>query len=52
MNEITKNNGLGWQTFDRWKETQQILADQGVIKNPVDPNSLFSNKFLAGSPKM
>ena len=52
MNEITKKNGLGWQTFDRWKETQQILADQGVIKNPVDPNSLFSNKFLAGSPKM
>jgi len=52
MNDITKKNGLGWQTYDRWKATQQILVDQNIIKKPVDVEKLFSNKFLEGSPKM
>ncbi len=52
MNEITKAHGLGWQTRERWKVTQQILVDQGVIKNPVPVETLFTNVPLKGSPKM
>ncbi|MFQ5694045.1 MAG: hypothetical protein ACE5IM_13510, partial [Nitrospinota bacterium] len=51
-NETTKARGLGWQTHERWRETQQILVDQGVIKTPVRVESLFTNRFLEGSPKM
>ncbi|MFQ5915101.1 MAG: ABC transporter substrate-binding protein [Nitrospinota bacterium] len=52
MNEITKQRGLGWQTHDRWRETQQILVDQSVIKSPVGVGTLYTNEFLKGAPKM
>jgi NitT/TauT family transport system substrate-binding protein len=52
MNDITKKNGLGWQTHDRWKATQQILVDQDIIKKPVAVDKLYTNIFLKGSPKM
>ena len=52
MDERTRARGLGWQTGERWKVTQQILVDQGIIKNPVAVGTLFTNDFLKGSPKM
>ena len=52
MDEITKAHGLGWQTGERWKVTQQILVDQGIIKNPVGVGTLFTKHFLKDSPKM
>ena len=52
MDEITKAHGLGWQTGERWKVTQQILVDQGIIENPVRVGTLFTNDFLKDSPKM
>jgi NitT/TauT family transport system substrate-binding protein len=52
MNAITKKSGLGWQTHDRWKATQQILVDQDIIKKPVAVEKLYTNIFLKGSPKM
>lgn len=50
----TKAHGLGWMTKDVWASTNKILLDQGVIKQPIDVDATFSDKYLAkaNAPKM
>lgn len=38
-------NGFGYQTRERWKNTQDILFDLGMIEARVDIDKLFSNAY-------
>jgi ABC-type nitrate/sulfonate/bicarbonate transport system substrate-binding protein len=42
----TVKYGLGYQTEERWLNTQSILKDQGLIEKEVEPDGLFTNAFL------
>jgi NitT/TauT family transport system substrate-binding protein len=50
----TKAHGLGWMTKDVWASTNKILVDQGVMKQTIDVDAAFSDKYLAkaNAPKL
>jgi NitT/TauT family transport system substrate-binding protein len=43
----TKAHGLGWMTKEMWASTNKILLDQGVIKQAIDVDVTFTDKYLA-----
>ena len=45
----TKTNGLGWMTKDGWSNTTKILLDQGAMKQAIDVNAAFTDKYLTGA---
>jgi NitT/TauT family transport system substrate-binding protein len=45
----TKANGLGWMTKDVWVKTVKILVDQGAMKQTIDADATFSDKFVKAS---
>jgi NitT/TauT family transport system substrate-binding protein len=42
----TQKYGLGYQSPERWKNLQDLLFEQGIIKKKVDVSLLFTNKYL------
>jgi len=44
--DLIQNGKTGESDADTWSSIQNMLVDQGVIKNKVDINSLFTNEFL------
>jgi NitT/TauT family transport system substrate-binding protein len=45
----TKANGLGWMTKDVWVKTIKILVDQGAMKQTIDADATFTDKFVKAS---
>lgn len=45
----TKANGLGWMTKDVWVKTIKILVDQGAMKQTIDADATFTDKFVMAS---
>ncbi len=43
----TKAHGIGWMTEDTWQKTVKTLADQSVIKQPIDVSKAFTDKYIA-----
>jgi NitT/TauT family transport system substrate-binding protein len=48
----TKQNGIGWMTRDKWDKTAKLLLDQGAMKQAIDIDAAFSDKFLIGAKPM
>ena len=49
----TKNSEgkpLGWMTRDDWKQTVDILAKYGGLKNPLPPERYYTNEFVPKRP--
>ena len=46
----TEKQGLGAQTEEKWKHTQDILHSLDMIDQKVDVNQLFTNTFLSNKP--
>jgi NitT/TauT family transport system substrate-binding protein len=45
----TKANGLGWMTKDGWSKTTKILLDQGAMKQAINVDATFNDKYLIGA---
>jgi NitT/TauT family transport system substrate-binding protein len=45
----TKTNGLGWMTKDGWSKTTKILLDQGAMKQAINVDATFNDKYLIGA---
>jgi NitT/TauT family transport system substrate-binding protein len=45
----TKANGLGWMNKDVWVKTIKILVDQGAMKQTIDADATFTDKFVKAS---
>ncbi|HAX23764.1 MAG TPA: hypothetical protein DCX80_01840, partial [Chloroflexi bacterium] len=37
---------LGWTDPEAWKNTQDLLVSVGIVKTPVDLDSLYTNAFV------
>ncbi len=37
---------IGWMEEDKWKVTQQVHLDVGILENPINLDSLYTNRFL------
>jgi ABC-type nitrate/sulfonate/bicarbonate transport system substrate-binding protein len=44
--ELTRTNGIGWQTAAQWQAVATLLLDHGVIGKQVDVSRLFTDAFL------
>jgi putative hydroxymethylpyrimidine transport system substrate-binding protein len=44
--DVTKANGLGWQTAAQWQALEQVLVDYQAIARPVDVNRAFTAHYL------
>jgi NitT/TauT family transport system substrate-binding protein len=45
----TKQHGIGWMTKEAWASTAKILLEQGVLKQAVNVDAVFNNKFLSNA---
>jgi len=43
---IMKKGDIGYSEKEIWEEMQTMLLSQGVLKNPVDIDKVFTNEFL------
>jgi NitT/TauT family transport system substrate-binding protein len=46
LSNQTREHGIGWMTGEQWKETARVLAEQGVLKKPVDIDRVYDTSFL------
>ena len=44
--DVTRENGMGWQTEEQWQALQDALVEFGAIAEPVDVNAAFFDEFL------
>jgi ABC-type nitrate/sulfonate/bicarbonate transport system substrate-binding protein len=44
--DVTRENGLGWQTAEQWQALSASLRQFGALSKPVDANAAFSDEFL------
>jgi NitT/TauT family transport system substrate-binding protein len=44
--QLWKADRLGFSDPDAWQNTQQVLLDMGLLTQPLDLNTVFSNAFL------
>jgi NitT/TauT family transport system substrate-binding protein len=42
----TKANGIGWMEKGYWEKTNKILVDQGAMKQSINVDLAFTDKFL------
>lgn len=42
----TKANGIGWMTKNAWEKTTKILLDQGAMKQAINVEAAFTDKYL------
>jgi len=45
----TKTHGIGWMTKEAWASTTKILLEQGVMKQAINVDAAFTDKYLAGA---
>ena len=45
----TKANGIGWMEKGYWEKTNKILVDQGAMKQSINVDLAFTDKFLPGA---
>ena len=45
----TKANGIGWMTKEGWAKTAKILLDQGAMKQAINVDLAFTDKYLAAA---
>jgi NitT/TauT family transport system substrate-binding protein len=45
----TKTNGIGWMTKEAWASTTKILLEQGVMKQAINVDAAFTDKYLSGA---
>jgi NitT/TauT family transport system substrate-binding protein len=45
----TKTHGIGWMTRDAWASTIKILLEQGVMKQSINVEAAFDDKFLSAA---
>ena len=38
-----------WMTKDGWSKTTKILLDQGAMKQTINVNASFNDKYLVGA---
>ncbi len=50
LTDTTEEYGLGYSVDTRWEDTINILFDQNVISNKVEPINVFTNKFVQKEP--
>lgn len=43
---VTRENGFGYQTKERWDELQDMLYDLKMIDKKIDVTTVFTNEFL------
>jgi hypothetical protein len=44
--DLTKANGLGWQTAAQWKALHDSLLEFAAISKPFDSTQAFTDQFL------
>jgi hypothetical protein len=44
--DVTRQNGLGWQTAEQWQALSASLREFGALTKPVDAGAAFSDEFL------
>ena len=45
----TKTHGIGWMTKEAWASTTKILLEQGVMKQAINVDAAFTDKYLTGA---
>jgi len=45
--DVTRQNGLGWQTAEQWQALNASLQEFGAVSKPVDAGAAFSDEFLS-----
>ena len=45
--DVTRQNGLGWQTAGQWQALSASLLEFGALSKPVDAGTAFSDEFLS-----
>jgi len=45
----TKTHGIGWMTKEAWSSTTKILVEQAVMKEAINVDATFDDKFLTGA---
>ena len=44
--DLTKKNGIGWQTREQWQATADMLLQFQVLKKPADVSAVFTDTIL------
>ena len=44
--ELTRRNGLGWQTREQWQSLHDTLLEFKTISKPVDVSRVFTDEFV------
>jgi ABC-type nitrate/sulfonate/bicarbonate transport system substrate-binding protein len=44
--DLTKKNGIGWETKEQWQKMGEMLLQFQVLKKPVDVQAVFSDVAL------
>lgn len=46
VSDLTRANGLGWQTAEQWKALDDTLVEFNAVARPVDVSTVFTDRFL------
>jgi NitT/TauT family transport system substrate-binding protein len=46
LSNQTREHGIGWMTGEQWRETARVLAEQGVLKKPVEIDRVYDTSFI------
>jgi ABC-type nitrate/sulfonate/bicarbonate transport system substrate-binding protein len=49
--DLTRRNGLGWQTREQWQALHDTLLEFKTINKPVDLSRVFSDEFVRAAYK-
>lgn len=52
QNEDTEKHGVGYQSEERWKKTQDLLYEEGLTDKKIDLKEIFTDEFLPQSRKL
>ncbi|HLF76828.1 MAG TPA: ABC transporter substrate-binding protein [Dehalococcoidia bacterium] len=51
MTDLTRKNGIGWQTREQWQGFMDTLLEYKAIQKPVDLNTVFNDQFIRNTYK-
>ena len=49
LTDLTRKNGLGWQTPEQWQALHETLLEFKTIEKPVDVSRVFNDEFVRAS---
>jgi putative hydroxymethylpyrimidine transport system substrate-binding protein len=51
LSQLWSGGGLeyGWQTAEKWTAFSNWMVGEGLLTDPADPNTLFTNRFVANA---